>query len=346
MAAARSNSDAGGFDNHRLSSQGGSVDIDTALLRAFVATDEERHFGRAARRLFISQQALSKRIRRLESLLGVRVLDRGRDGVELTGAGRVLLPYAREAVDAVDAGAAAIGSAERADDAVSLRVDVLYEHLAPLRLLRASAADDPALRLAVTTRNDLRPVVPALRRGDFDLAFGRALHRPWPADIVRRLVLLEPIGLLVGAAHPFADRVDVRLDELRGLRLWFPLASAPEDWTTLLDELCATYGLTLDRTVATMGFADYLDRTSRDPTGASFLGMGMDEPTGPGLRVVPIVAPQPVFAWSAMWRRRIPDRVVARLLAHLPRVDPAALDRAADPARVWLPDIDRAALRH
>ena len=60
------------------------MDLDTGLLRAFVATVEENHFGRAAVRLFVTQQALSKRIHRLEEILGARLLDRTNRRVELT----------------------------------------------------------------------------------------------------------------------------------------------------------------------------------------------------------------------------------------------------------------------
>jgi hypothetical protein len=66
--AGESNSGDGVIDNGWLSV---AMDIDTSLLRAFVATAEELHFSRAADRLHLSQQALSKRIARLEVTLGV-----------------------------------------------------------------------------------------------------------------------------------------------------------------------------------------------------------------------------------------------------------------------------------
>ena len=49
------------------------MDLDLAQVRAFVAAAEDLHFGRAASRLFLTPQAVSKRIRRLEGTLGACV---------------------------------------------------------------------------------------------------------------------------------------------------------------------------------------------------------------------------------------------------------------------------------
>ena len=333
----RSNRTPGAIDNRQLSTQPEAVDLDTALLRAFVATVEERHFGRAAGRLYLTQQALSKRIQRLEQIVGVPLFERTNRKVALTAAGRRLLPQARQVLDAMDAVAAATGPAD-----APLRVDVLYEHLAAERLVRAALGADPELRLEVTSRLD-RDVVPALRQGDYDLAFGRAHTQPWPKDIPRRLVLLEPLTLLVGQRHPLADRTEVKLSELAGVPLWFPMSSAPPEWTVLLDELRADYPITVDPG-GTTGFEDFLDRAAEDRTAATFYGQGMRPLPDPRLRQIPIVSPAPVFAWYAMWRRRVPTALVDRLLAHITLTEGIDLGIADDPDRVWLPAADRAAL--
>jgi DNA-binding transcriptional LysR family regulator len=60
-------------------------------LHSFVVLADELHFGRASKRLFVSQPALSKQIRRLEEKVGGALFTRTRRKVEITEAGRVLL---------------------------------------------------------------------------------------------------------------------------------------------------------------------------------------------------------------------------------------------------------------
>ena len=65
------------------------MDLDLAQVRAFVVTAEHRHFSRAAETLFLTQQALSKRIRKLEDALSVQLFLRTNRAVELTEDGAV-----------------------------------------------------------------------------------------------------------------------------------------------------------------------------------------------------------------------------------------------------------------
>jgi DNA-binding transcriptional LysR family regulator len=83
------------------------MELDLPQVRAFVEVAEQRHFGRAAARLFLTQQALSKRIQRLEHTLGEPLLVRGSGGVELSDAGQRFLPHAKALLAAADAAAKA-----------------------------------------------------------------------------------------------------------------------------------------------------------------------------------------------------------------------------------------------
>lgn len=68
--------------------------MDAGLLKAFLEVYRSRHFGRAARNLFISQSAVSARIKQLEDELGTRLFTRDRNNIELTAAGERFLSYA------------------------------------------------------------------------------------------------------------------------------------------------------------------------------------------------------------------------------------------------------------
>lgn len=72
--------------------------MDVELLKTFLEVQQTRHFGRAAENLFITQSAVSARIRQLEDALGVRLFMRDRNNIQLTPAGRKLLQHAESIV--------------------------------------------------------------------------------------------------------------------------------------------------------------------------------------------------------------------------------------------------------
>src|SRR5215208_3281253 len=101
---------SGSGDNRRLWHPWGAVDLGLAQVRAFVAVVDHGHFARAARSLALSQQALSKRVARLEDRLG-RLLERRPGGVTLTVAGERFPPAARRLLDVADRGRRGAGDA-------------------------------------------------------------------------------------------------------------------------------------------------------------------------------------------------------------------------------------------
>ena len=72
------------------------MDID--LLKTFLEVSRTRHFGKAAENLYLTQSAVSFRIRQLEGLLGAELFTRHRNNIRLTASGMKLLPLAESSV--------------------------------------------------------------------------------------------------------------------------------------------------------------------------------------------------------------------------------------------------------
>lgn len=68
--------------------------LDTELLRTFLEVRTTRHFGRAAQNLFITQAAVSARIKQLEESLGAMLFIRNRNNIQLSSEGERLVPHA------------------------------------------------------------------------------------------------------------------------------------------------------------------------------------------------------------------------------------------------------------
>ena len=79
-------------------------DIDVRTLYAFLVVAETEHFGRAAKRIGLSQPALSRQIQRLEQSLGIPLFQRRSDGVILSSLGHTFLPFVKRALNELESG--------------------------------------------------------------------------------------------------------------------------------------------------------------------------------------------------------------------------------------------------
>src|SRR3977135_4577462 len=71
-------------------------------LRYLGAGADNRHFGRAAARCFVSQPTLSAQLKKLEQALGVQLIERAPNNVSLTAAGEEIVARARRILEASD----------------------------------------------------------------------------------------------------------------------------------------------------------------------------------------------------------------------------------------------------
>jgi DNA-binding transcriptional LysR family regulator len=191
------------------------MNMELRHLRYFVAVAEELHFGRAARRLHISQPPLSAQIRDLEHELGVQLFVRTHHKVELTDAGRILLLRARDVLQR--AGNLAAEAASVARGASGL-VSVGYTTTAAYRFLPRwlELLKQRLPQVAVRLEELASPAQPlALEEQRIDIGFA-CLPVPTQGALARPLVS-ERITLAIPATHALAKRRALRLADLRGV---------------------------------------------------------------------------------------------------------------------------------
>jgi DNA-binding transcriptional LysR family regulator len=205
-------------------------------LRAFVAVAEEGSLSAAARRLHVSQSALSQTVQSLERELGVRLLDRGHSGARPTDAGKVLVREARSLIDQHDravaliAGPSAPSAVLRAGVPLEFPADVLPAAFAQL------TSSYPGTRVEIRHAASAAQLS-ALRTGDLDLALAR--DRPPDPDLDAVLAVEEAMGALVSdaCAASIAEPGGVRLERLAGLA-WIGFARS--DSPSWYDQVAAT----------------------------------------------------------------------------------------------------------
>lgn len=190
--------------------------MDLRSLRYFVAVAEERHFGRAAARLHMTQPPLSRAIRRLETDLGAVLLDRSPAGVALTAAGTVLYGEARLLLEQADHLRARVAAAT---GAATLTVGTLADSAqqAGTRLAAAFRRRHPGVDVRVREA-DLTDPTTGLRAGLVDVALTRTPFDD--ASITVHELRADPVGAVLRTDDPLAGRDTLRLDDLAGRR-WF-----------------------------------------------------------------------------------------------------------------------------
>ncbi|MEV0602159.1 LysR family transcriptional regulator [Streptomyces sp. NPDC050315] len=208
--------------------------MDLRLLPSFLAVVEERHFGRAAARLFLSPPAVTQHIRRLESELGTPLLHR--NPVRPTAAGVRLAEHARTLLAAADAAVEDVHEAVRREREATtrpLRVGIMGHGSAEITpaAVNAYRRARPEVPVEVTQLNFTEHVT-ALVEDRVDLAF----IRPMPDDdrLVGDVLLTEQRIVVVPESTQLADaRTEgVRVADLAAL----PIFRVPDHTPAIFKE--------------------------------------------------------------------------------------------------------------
>ncbi|MGW4468485.1 LysR family transcriptional regulator [Nonomuraea sp. NPDC004354] len=312
------------------------MDINPRLLRVFVAVAEELHFGRAAARLYLAQQALSRDVRRLEEHLGVVLFTRSTRQVQLTEAGVRLTPLARRLLAVHDELVSAMRGA-----AGPLLVDLNSPGAALPRYLVRARELAPEAEIVARFHGGLSAGAAAILAGAADVSFGRfaGLAAETRARLVQVPVRLHPMAVILPEGHPLARLEQVPLGVLAGYPLDV-MGGNPNttEWTDLGRLLAEEFGLTVaDPHAPPIGLEELLVYMRRHGE-AVLTSMGWGEIDGVTVR--PLVDPVPLSLVSLVHRPGLRHPGLTALFRAVAEEE-GWMHR---PAGSWLPAADEALL--
>jgi DNA-binding transcriptional LysR family regulator len=244
--------------------------LDSRRLKHFLAVYDLRSIGQASEKLFLTQPALSKSIRQLEEDLQVRLFDRTPLGVVPTVYGDALAQHARVIRSEMRHAETEISNLR---GAVKGHVTVgcgpsVAASLMPLATERLRKAK-PGIRFTII-EGLVDTILPALRRGEIDLAVG-AWPRPADSDVTAETLLRDRVCVVAGPRHPLARKPAVELSEL----LEYPWVLPPETqrFRQLLEETFLAKGLPAPVPSVTSNSANFIRTMLLDNQSLSFLPM-------------------------------------------------------------------------
>ncbi len=187
------------------------MDIELRHLRAFVAVAEELNFTRAAKRLFIAQQALSAQIRQLEDRIGAKLLERNTRSVSLTPAGEVLLGQARLLLADADTVVAATRAAGATATPLTVGFVAAVNRPEMSHALDRFSESHPEVDLMINFGDQLDPTG-GLHDGQADVAFVYGPFDDRGLDLTP--LYSEPLGVALAQSHHLASVASLTVEDV------------------------------------------------------------------------------------------------------------------------------------
>ncbi len=187
--------------------------IDFDGIQAFVVIAELGGFNKAADQLHITQTALTRRMQKLESYLGLKLIDRTTRHVELTAIGREFLPQARAIVNEMTSAVDHLKDmSENAKGSFTLScIPSLTVSMVP-QLIRqyANTYPDNRIRIIDAISSEVRKAVI-----NHQAEIGIALHGEKHPDLIETSLFDDPLVFICRDTHPLKDRKSVSWSDMR-----------------------------------------------------------------------------------------------------------------------------------
>jgi DNA-binding transcriptional LysR family regulator len=260
-------------------------------LRVLMTVIQAGSMLKAAQRLNTSQPAVSRSIAELEHVLGVRLLDRSRQGVQPTIYGRALLDCGTAVFDELRQGVKNIEFlADPAEGELRIGASLpAFSGVIPATINRLRR-EHPRIHVQTNFMSDMRQQQRALRERTLDFVVGRLPPTP-EKDFEAETLFQEGLVVIAGAQNPWLRRRKVRLAELIG-EPWL-LPPGDSEGGSLVAQAFRASGLELPRNSIATDAVMYLQNLI---IGGDFLACYPSSPIllgtiGPGFRVLSVDLP-------------------------------------------------------
>ncbi|PWB36085.1 pca operon transcription factor PcaQ [Pseudomonas sp. SDI] len=203
------------------------MNLDTRIkfrhLLCFLEIARQGSFAKAADAVAVSQPAISKTLKELETLLQTRLFERGKQGVELTPAGVRFMRYAGPCVEALREGVSTLRGEEHQPPQVRVGVLSTVESLLMPEVLCRLHQRHSALVVSVVTGPSAH-LLAQLHVGELDLVIGRMTDSPQIQGLLFEHLYSESMSLVVRPGHPLLARVPLERSQVGHYPLVLPLA--------------------------------------------------------------------------------------------------------------------------
>ncbi|HUW71047.1 MAG TPA: LysR family transcriptional regulator [bacterium] len=197
--------------------------MDTIKLQAFCTVAELKNFSEAARQLNYTQPAISAQIRELENELKVTLFKKSGKKVELSEAGKTILPYAERLLGNFQGLKSALpDSAEQHNRTVKIGASSLPGvHLVP-GLMEKAQTSYPGMSFSLTISNNYQ-IERMLYANQIEVGFvGRKRMQPATGALTEHLLVRDDLVAVFPPSHPLAGRSELRIEDLAGLPMILP----------------------------------------------------------------------------------------------------------------------------
>jgi DNA-binding transcriptional LysR family regulator len=237
-------------------------------LKYAVAVADELHFGKAAKRLFVSQPALSQQIQLLEKDLGIELFSAEKRSlhkkVELTEAGTVFVSEARRIIQSIEKMTDTVRRIGTQHRTVKLGIYKLLMRDNLVSLIKLFAEKFPDIEVKIVELPTYKEVQDALLNDTIDL--GITMLPLLSKELSSKLYQINHLNVLLPRHHKFSKQSSVRLSQLKNEK-WVELEKRSTPVLDFIEKICKQNGINRESNI--------IQQVSSFELLASLVGLGL-----------------------------------------------------------------------